>query len=76
MSKTTTHSATLLEALKRLCGTADDPNNGWRGQGTNELFGCEYCGAKHVDCTQIEHGISCPIPEAHAAISAATGGRS
>lgn len=65
----------LVGALEKLCGTSDDPRNGWRGTGgTDVLFACEYCGAKHEDCTKIEHTNSCPIPTARAALTAAKAG--
>lgn len=59
----------LREALEKWLGPADDPNAGWHGSGgTHEVYACEYCNAKHGDCTQIPHRESCPIPAARAAL--------
>jgi hypothetical protein len=67
----------LLEALQNWLGTPDDPKAGWHGSGgTQELFACEYCNAKHGDCTQVPHAPTCPITQARAAIAKATGGAS
>lgn len=64
----------LVQALRNWLGTPDDPNAGWRGSGgTHELYACEYCNAKHGDCTQIPHKPSCPIPAARAAVAQALG---
>lgn len=64
----------LLEALEKWLGPSDDPNAGWRGSGgDHEVYACEYCNAKHGDCTQIPHSDTCPIPRARAAIAKATG---
>lgn len=63
----------LLEALKRLCGTPEDPNIGWRGtDGTDRLFACEFCGAFHEDCALIEHKPDCHVVHAFAAIAKVT----
>lgn len=62
--------AELVEALRKLCGTPDDPLNGWQGSGgTHEVFACEYCNAKHGDYTKVPHSPTCPIPFASAALS-------
>ena len=65
--------ADLLKALRGLCGMPDIPKNGWHGTGTSELYQCEYCGRKHKDFRLIEHGATCPIPQARAAIAKADG---
>lgn len=58
------------EAMLRLIGTLDDPNAGWRGsEGTDELFACEFCGQKHIDCTKVPHMPHCPIPAGFDALS-------
>lgn len=59
-----------LEALEAISGSADDPNNGWRGSGTDKLFTCEYCKQMSEDCSKIPHLHECPVPKAYPAITA------
>ena len=59
-----------LEALEAISGSADDPNNGWRGKGTDKLFACEYCQQVSEDCSKIPHLHKCPVPKAYPAITA------
>lgn len=60
----------LTEALERLCGSTDDPNNGWRGNAKSspDHFRCEYCGVEHLDCVALPHLDDCPVPAARAAL--------
>ena len=59
-----------LEALEAISGSPDDPNNGWRGKGTSQLFACEYCQQVSEDCSKIPHLHKCPVPKAYPAITA------
>lgn len=59
----------IPDAIRRLIGTPDDPNIGWRGDGTTEVYACEFCNSKNSDCTKIEHTKNCPVPAAYAALA-------
>lgn len=63
-------SSGVATALEELLGPEDDPRIGWSGRnGTNEVFACEFCGATHGDCTQIQHTERCFITKARAALA-------
>lgn len=44
---------------------------GWRGHGasSNDHFRCEFCGAEHLDATEIDHSTECPITLCRSAVS-------
>ena len=56
-------------------GSEDDPNIGWRGECGDDIgrFYCEFCAARHHECTEQPHEDDCPITIARAALALAKG---